>query len=148
MSKVKIDRIVSLLLILFCGFLYVIANGFPKEAESYPKILIILIISLVLILFTGTFSKKITSQENEEEQLLFVDKMKPYITFGLSVIYVFLIDILGFFTSSLLFAVSLMFYLGVRNWKIYVYSLFGMCLFVYFLFEVQFNVQFPHGILF
>ena len=60
--------------------------------------------------------------------------------------YVVLIDKLGFYVSSTLFLLGMMFYLGVRSWKVLTFVTLGVDVLVYLLFGQALSISFPSGI--
>lgn len=159
MNKRKLDRMIAFFLMMLCVFLFVVSKGYPNGAGNYPRFLLLVIFLLAAVLMIGAFRKKTREAKPNETQpnpqpekaaytAGLTATLTPYLTFGMIVLYVIFIGIFGFFTSSFLFAGSLMFFMGVRNWKIYIYSLAGIGLFIYLLFVLQFDVQLPRGIFF
>ncbi|MBT9139341.1 MAG: hypothetical protein DDT31_01925 [Syntrophomonadaceae bacterium] len=117
--KIKIDKkeVLSLgVIIAICVWLYRVAQNFPEATRGYPQWILIGIGVLAvfeMILKTVRLSKT-DYQESVAEKSPAVLIRVLSVT-AICVIYVLLVDILGFFSSTAVFSVALMYYLGVRK---------------------------------
>ena len=84
-----------------------------------------------------------------EEETLTPSLLKTPMTLLLVVVaYAGLLEIIGFFPSTILFLGGYLWYGGVRDWRVLVGVVVGLNLFIYLLFIVQLNVPLPAGQLF
>ncbi|HBW38032.1 tripartite tricarboxylate transporter TctB family protein [Desulfosporosinus sp. BICA1-9] len=147
MSQRTVDRIIVLFLLVMSISLYVIAEGFPSGADTFPKVMLSFIFIFSLILLWTTFrSKKI--ETSNEVKIDFRKAGRPYLTLIFCVIYVFGVQYLGFFVSTAIFGALFMMYLGVKNYLTILISLASLLSVVYLLFVLQLRVPLPKGILF
>ncbi|HER25378.1 MAG TPA: tripartite tricarboxylate transporter TctB family protein [Candidatus Atribacteria bacterium] len=147
--KGKGDRIISIILFIFCGLYFYLSLSFSIQSRSYPQTTIILLFILTTILFLSTFNKKKElfpkERENKEDNII-VSRVIGIVMITFS--YIFLIDKIGFFTITEFFLVGVMYFLGIRSYKIllFVPSLFTLLLFIGF--RLLLEVSTPIGILF
>lgn len=147
--KGKGDRIISIILFIFCGLYFYLSLSFSIQSRSYPQTTIILLFILTTILFLSTFNKKKElfpkERENKEDNII-VSRVIGIVM--ITFFYIFLIDKIGFFTITEFFLVGVMYFLGIRSYKIllFVPSLFTLLLFIGF--RLLLEVSTPIGILF
>lgn len=150
------DTPVGLMIIIFSTIFFTQTFNMTADAAKFPQgILMIFALFGVSVLVNGIkktskISKGDEDQypEGEEERLQWTVLKSPMITFVIVTIYIWLINIIGFFTATTLFTLLLMWYMGAKGWMTYVFTAVGFNLFIYLLFVVQLNVQLPSGILF
>ena len=145
----NINYLVIILLFLFTFLMWFvfIPNEVPgKDAAIFPKMIVIWIfINNTILLFQNV--KIIKSTENEYS-LAYVLNINTLILFSIFIIYIFLLDIFGFFPSSFLFLMITMFSLGIRNYKKLLLINISFLLIVYLVVEKLSFFRLPHGILF
>ena len=154
-AKLHQDIYIGIVLILIGGFLYVQSLDYTQESASYPRAIIILLIFLsILIIIEGLKKTKLMKEkdanlfEGEESPLSIAVLKSPLFSIAYVVAYAILINLLGFFTSTILFTIAFLAFMGVRRWQTFVYTTIGINLFIYLLFVLQLKVQLPEGILF
>jgi putative tricarboxylic transport membrane protein len=81
-------------------------------------------------------------------ELLKAAERKPLLMIGLFVIYLLMVQWVGFFISDFLFVVFCSKLIGAKGWGRAVAFSAGVNLFCYFLFEVWLKLSFPRGVLF
>ncbi|WP_051534219.1 tripartite tricarboxylate transporter TctB family protein [Desulfitibacter alkalitolerans] len=153
MRRLKADIILLCILCLVSIFLYYKSLNFPKGADTFPQVLIIIVLILSVYQIAASFIKKEAFQPQREKQekslqISWNQKYSSYIIFIFSVAYAVLITRLGFFISTAIFISTAMWFLGARKLTAYVFSTLGISLFIYFLFVMQLKVPLPKGILF
>lgn len=149
------DVIAGLVLIVGCVFMYTLTFGFSGEAAVWPRAILILLAALSLLVMVQGVGRA-TRERREgkpeadgEEETLTPGLLKyPLLTLLIVVVYAGLIEIVGFFPSTVLFLVGYLWYGGIRDWKVLGGIVVGLNLFVYLLFILQLNVQLPAGLLF
>jgi len=151
--KVKINHKEVLILVpilIICVWLYSVAANFPEESRRYPQLLLIAIGAMAVI---ETLSKAIKMNKSVDN-LEPVTKQSPAVLIrvltvaAMCVVYVYLVDLLGFFSSTAVFSIALMYYLGLRKIKTLISVAVGLNLGVYLLFVAFLRIAMPRGILF
>ncbi|HHX50147.1 MAG TPA: tripartite tricarboxylate transporter TctB family protein [Clostridia bacterium] len=154
MKRLKSDVILLIGLCLVSIFLYYKSLAFPKGAEIYPRVLIVLILVLSIgqIIFSllkeRTVDEDSPDGEEEKQEKDFGQKYNPYLIFLFSIGYAILIKIMGFFVATAIFSAVSMWFLGLRKITTFVLSIGGISVFIYILFVLQLKVPLPKGILF
>ncbi len=148
--KPSADQITAIFVALLAGWLILIAEGFPKGADIFPQfVLVSLLLSSAMLFGSGFFRKRV---RHRAELHGVANAMRPFVrpmlTFLICGIYVALVGIIGYFTATIIFGVSLMLYLGARRPVVIACSLLGLLIFVYLLFVFHLRVPVPRGILF
>jgi putative tricarboxylic transport membrane protein len=153
--KVHHDVYVGIVILLASIVLYIKTFEFIGEAAIFPRALLVLfLIFSIFLVYKGLKKTKQMREgleikyDGEEEELSFSILASPIFTLLMVALYVGLIGILGFFPTTILFIIAFLWYMGVKNWKVYIFTLFGLNLFIYILFVLQLNVQLPLGIFF
>jgi len=148
--KSSADQITAICIALLGGWLFLIAENFPKGAETFPQFVLVSMMLFSAMLFGSSFFRKRVQDRGEPRRL--ANAMRPFarplMTFLLCVIYVALVGIIGYFTATIIFGVGVMFYLGARRPLVIVCSLLGLLIFVWLLFVVNLRIPVPSGILF
>lgn len=146
------DRKVGLIL-LFLGlvlwFFIIPTQVFGQEQSYFPKILTAwLIVLSVILIVKGYFKKHKVKQNVSKLQNYRSEHIRIIIVTIILIMYVFLIDLLGYFITTILVLLLLMFYLGVRNWKVLLLVVIITVIGFYYFFEVGMKFRFPRGIIF
>ncbi len=145
MGKIHSDIYISVVMLVISISLTIMTFDMPEGPEKFPRIILFfLTIFSIYILATGI--KK--SLKNIDSDRKFINIKHPIISFILIFLYIFLIDKLGFFSSTSVFMIAFMLYYNIRNYITVALCLLGLNLFVYVLFVYQLNIQLPTGILF
>lgn len=148
------NQIFTFIAIIFTSLYYFSSKNLPEKVLAYPHFIIYLITVVVLWNLISTFIewKKQYNPDNvqnvEPSESFLKKNQKEIVTFIITVAYVYLMQILGFGVSSLIFLAVLSFYLGIRNIKsvaIYAGSVFGI---IYAIFVMWLKVQLPTGLFF
>ncbi|WP_164671166.1 tripartite tricarboxylate transporter TctB family protein [Virgibacillus doumboii] len=137
--------LISILTIIFGGITYYYTLSFPDVPGSItgpafmPRIYAVLLIALGIILFCkSVFISNEEPNPNSKKVLLFI---------LLFIIYAVLIPILGFYLSSILFLVMLLWMNHVKK-VIYLVSVpAGVAFFLFVFFQQLLNVPLPTGFL-
>lgn len=150
--KVKIDKKEILPLgaiIAICLWLYTVAGNFPEATRAYPQMIIIATVALAVI---EIICKTIKSSRADSQKP--VEKKSPAVLIrvlavaAICAIYVFLVDVLGFFSSTAIFSFALMYYLGVKKPVTLIAVAAGLNIGVYLLFVTFLRISMPQGLLF
>lgn len=137
--KLSQDRVAGVILLLICTGLFYEGWRYPAESRLFPLGLLtfLMIGAIVMIVRPAQASK---GERGEPKKIL--------LTTLLCIAYVALVEILGFFVSTVLFMTVFMAMLGLRKPLIYIAAIVGVNLGLYLLFVWQLKVPIPIGILF
>ena len=141
----KYDRFLTIGLFVLEAFYFFLIKPLPPKAARYPEFVLSLMLFLTILLAINTF---IIKPKNVEEE----DKFKGnlfkqfFFVIAISVVYVILIDIIGFFISTAIYLFVTMVALKSNvKWSIVVSILFPI--FLYLVFVSFLKVPVPRGFL-
>lgn len=139
----KINLILSVIMLIVSGFFYTMITQLPKEASLYPIFVTTILAVLSTILLIKTYFQK-----EDEESTAFKNIEIKQLLFILTIngVYIFLINIIGYIVSTILYVLAALIGLKVDKKKSVLIS-FGVCFFVYILFKVLLKVPLPKGII-
>ena len=147
------DLIPSVFLYLLSAYFWIKSYALPIESGKFPRMVAILLTVLVTIhtiqiLIKGfKEGKNAENKENHGKDDEFILNRLLF-SLGTSVIYVFVINIIGFLLATPIYLVSTMLLLGVNNKKnIAIATMISVAL-IYVGFKVLLNVPVPQGIIF
>lgn len=137
----KINLILSIVMLIVSGFFYIMITQLPSEASLYPIFVTTILLVLSLILLIKTYYQK-----EDEETTTFKNIKVKQLLFILIIngIYIFLINVIGYVISTVLYVLAALIGLKVDRKKSVLISC-GVCLFVYVLFKVLLKVPLPEG---
>lgn len=150
MSSRWIDRCVAVFIIGVCIGLYFLTLDFPLGADLFPKFTLVTIMVLAALMFGQTFFSKGSRPFKGEAGagIPGMDAARPYLVFGLSLLYAVEIYLIGYLAASLVTALLLLPTLGVKKKLLYSLVTGGVIVFIYLLFNRFLMVQLPIGRLF
>ena len=141
----KYDRFLTIGLFVLEAFYFFLIKQLPPKAARYPEFVLSLMLFLTILLAINTF---IIKPKNVEEE----DKFKGnlfkqfFFVIAISVVYVILTDIIGFFVSTAIYLFVTMVALKSNvKWSIVVSILFPI--FLYLVFVSFLKVPVPRGFL-
>ncbi|MBX0357749.1 tripartite tricarboxylate transporter TctB family protein [Halobacillus sp. Nhm2S1] len=146
-----LNQKVSIFLILFAaGYLYLTYNlkeypYVPVDSDFVPKILGYLLIILAVFLFFDKSSE--TEEEKEKRQVPKKEMLVLLAVGGMIFLYIFLLEIIGFVLSSMLFIIACSWFLGYRKLvtTFLVAVLFPLIMYLSFNYLLQ--IRLPQGVL-
>ena len=141
-KKIHSDVFVGIFLEVLCAFFFLYGRKLPKEAKTFPNIVLFLIAALSIFVIIGGIKK--TKQMNGGvviKDISWEQIRYPVLTLAISVVYYFLFRYVGYFIATPILLVSLMLIFGVRNWKPLVFIPVGYLVFTYILFVWQLGVR-------
>lgn len=141
---IKYDKILTIALFIIEILYFFMIKALPEKAAKYPFFVLGLMVVLTVILGIKSFLIK----NNEENKKVFDGFLLKQFLFivVISAIYIFIIDILGFFTSTLIYLITIMFSLKT-NKKIAIISSIIFCIIIYCVFVLFLKVPVPRGFL-
>jgi len=152
------DRLISLILLFFCVFLYREIQQYSPYGRVFPNAIILILAVFSVVYFFRSWITLFTSKVGPQEELYRMVEDYPsfLIAFPLTMIYVFyLLTFLGFFTSSFVFAAAVILSIKIvrneYNWKVLlIYFIFSglFSYVVYYVFRYMLRIRLPSGIFF
>jgi hypothetical protein len=145
-----LERLFLLFLCIISAFLYFITFNFEVfEMDKYslgpaffPRLICIILFLIALILLIFSIKNKNYSKiKNKNPNLKY-----SVITIIFFIIYVFLIEKLGYLTSTIIFMISIIFLLKSKSLLINIIFSVVFSSVIYLLFSKGFNVSLPEGI--
>lgn len=156
-SFLKLDILVPLLLMLYSATYFIEVNSLSNAEQAIllikPIFYILLIASLLQIviqifLFFKSKGESIeVSEVNDEGKHEAINYRKSIIFILTTLLYVFLVDVIGFFVVTFIFVSYLMFELETRNIKLLILVPLILILILYLGLEVGLGIHLPDGIL-
>lgn len=143
------DQKFGIILLIFCLILwfFIIPTQISSTKDAvYPRFVNvwIAICGILLILKSWKSTEKIILYESKDEKGI----IRVVATVIIFLIYIFMIDFLGFFISSFIFIIILMLSFGVRQWIKLISVPIIILLFLYFLIKKILFFPLPEGIFF
>lgn len=143
------DRIISLFFMIFCGLYYYMSFSFSEQSRGFPHFMIFCLFIFSLWLFIITFKKEISS--NYRKEIKTKKKLMPlkllFVIF-FTVIYLFLISKIGFYFMTIVYLLTIMYFLGLKNFKFNILISIFTVILIYISFNILLQIRMPEGILF
>ena len=145
-----LERLFLLFLCIISAFLYFITFNFEVfEMDKYslgpaffPRLVCIILFLIALILLIFSIKNKNYSKiKNKNPNLKY-----SVMTIIFFIVYVFLIEKLGYLTSTIIFMISIIFLLKSKSLLINIIFSVVFSSVIYLLFSKGFNVSLPEGI--
>ena len=136
------DRIASVVVLAVCMAGFVHTQDMPGGAALFPRLVLGLAGLLSLAWLASTFLGR-SPAAAEPPKPFMENPLNLAIFAGSIVIYVFLIDLIGYFTSTVLFMVGASLALGFRRLPFTAAAVVLFIGFVYFIFRILFDRPLP-----
>ena len=148
MTRTRLQDLVIGLVVAAVGiFGMVNAVKMPDGTRPYTMVVTTIFTALgSLVAFRSVRYRKVDSHDCGV--VTFKEMINPMIAFLMVLAYTLLIPRVGFFVTSTVFMLVLMWWMGYRKVVPMVCTVAGMMGFIYVLFVYQLNVTLPAGILF
>lgn len=137
----KVDLILGYLLVAISGFFFFMISKLPEKAILYPIFVTSILLFLSIIHLIITYSKKSDEEATEFKNLEI--KQLLFITV-LSGLYVALIKVTGYVTSTLLYVLISLLGLKINKKSAIIISI-GFVILIYILFKIVLRVPLPKG---
>lgn len=147
----KTDRIVAIILAALSIALFIYSSqAFPLGSDTYPKGLSVSLGILSLLLLVSSISKGQDCAKDAKENVFPEREGLRLVMFcgSFTILYVFLIDILGYYIVTPIFLYACLHVLGERRITVLLTTSLGFTLLVNLFFGVFMKIRMPHGILF
>lgn len=124
---------------------YFMTSQIPEKAAFYPKFVAILLALLSIVFLIKT---AMTNYKSSNESMFKGMQVKQYFfVIAVAFVYVSLINILGYFTSTFIFVTICL--LGLKAKKLYAFlTAAGFCAFIFIAFKILLRVPLPKGFIF
>ncbi|MDO4690199.1 MAG: tripartite tricarboxylate transporter TctB family protein [Fusobacterium sp.] len=142
----KYDKILTIALLILEVFYFILIKQLPEKAARYPYFVLGLLVFLTIILAINAFVIKAKDDEEESDKFKDVKIGQFLFIIFASAAYIALIEIVGFFTTTVVYLLIVM--LGLKNsvkWSVITSILFPI--FIYFVFVSFLRVPVPKGFL-
>lgn len=133
------NRIISIISMFIVSIFYYNSFSYPDESTIYIKFILVILLVLSVLLFVNSKSQNTNFKEKSFSKRMFL-------AFALTIAYVALMPIVGYYISTFIFLVLFMW---IYNHKGIVKYLTVGCIFsffVYFFFQKLLGIWFPTGI--
>ena len=146
MKKSFPDMIISIVVLGFLTSLAVQVPEIPAVSRSYP--LVLLIISYIMTIYLLVSSMyKMKKEENQPTQV--VEQAKIIIPYCLMIaVYLFLMSKIGYIASTVVFMISSLLYLKLKNKILMIVLSVVLTVILYFVFTNFLTVILPRGVWF
>lgn len=114
-------------------------------ANFFPQVLAVIMFTLSILLVVKAFKGE---YQKDMESINKIGFIRSAITLGISIIYLLLMQLLGFFLSTFIFLFVLMTYIGHKGKVIRFVTCLGVSLAVYGIFYFFLKIPLPEGIFF
>lgn len=143
-KKLDIDVYIGIFLALFAGFFLYESFKLHEIAAQFPKIILTILILLSIVLIIIGLRKTANPEADKSDIQLNLEIIQaPMVVFVIIAIYIFLINIIGFYLSTIIFVPALMIYYGVKNIRLLLITNIALNLFIYGLFTQLLKVMLP-----
>lgn len=141
-QKLGIGLIIFCIIMWFYCIPYAIVGDTPK---FFPRLIIffILVPAVLLIVTRRQLPKGKHLQFRDRKDL-----HKAFLTAGFFLIYIAVIDLLGYFTASFLAIMGFLYFFGQRSWKGMLLVPAGILFFIYFVIERMLSFPLPKGFIY
>lgn len=135
-----LDQKLGWIMIALCGIFFYLVSGLPPEAAMYPRFVFFL-----MSVLTVMFLVKAYIYPGESKNIFAKIEKKQFaaVLIG-SIVYVYFIRVLGYFSATLLYFAGTMMVLQVSKPKVFAVSI-GFCVFIFVLFQHFLGVRLPKG---
>ncbi|MBQ6292993.1 MAG: tripartite tricarboxylate transporter TctB family protein [Lachnospiraceae bacterium] len=139
------DLVIGVIAVAIGIFLFIQTKDFPGVTQLFSRIVLIifLVIGAVLVL-----TSLINGKKPGPEEVHIKDFKNPMLIFLIILVYVIMIDKIGFFVASAVIMPALMLFMGYRKPIPMIATTIGTLGFIYFLFVTQLHVRLPADLLF
>lgn len=143
MSSNTYERITASIILVVALYLLYLSQSYPLESRIFPNGVLGLMAVLSAIVIIRSFFRPSAEKDPSEEKAFFIHRTRFIAAFGSILGYIILLPILGYFTSSAIFFISLTLILGYRKWKLVLLTAAIFLGFVYVVFIKLFERPIP-----
>jgi hypothetical protein len=153
----KWNIVTAILLVLMIGGIFYSTKDYPKLIEGalgpgeWPRLIAILLAIFTVLLLGNTFiSKPDNTGEREKDPIQFNSGgvKRVFTISGTLILFVLILQILGFLISSFVFIILVMLVMGERRVKWLLGTGFGITLGIWVVFELLLKLMLPRSVFF
>ena len=137
------DLVISLVLLFGGIWLIYYATQIPVIARRFVIVTACLLIIISVLLIISNIKKTLRGEGIDKKIYKWSQMQYSLALWFITLGYIVLINLISFFPATAIIVPAMMFFLGVRSWKIILFSTIGINLFVYLLFVVQLRIPMP-----
>lgn len=139
----NIDRIISIAFFIIASVFFMYTYELPEHSQGYPRLMLGIMTLLAFMLFIKSFIH--SSDLSWKELFGYIDWKRFFYVLLMSGLYVFFMNAIGFFTTTAIYLIVMMFLLKAS--KILMCVSIPTFIFVLFLiFKVALKVPLPTGV--
>lgn len=147
MPKYWGERIMALVFIGLSIYFIIPALGFPALGGAFPIFSFGAIIFCSLIIIVSSFFKRNSSSRAKIRFKLDRTTVRPLVLTGLVFLHIWLMNVIGYFSSALLFLICASLFLGIRNYRSLLITIVILFPALYAFFIIFLQADLPSGIL-
>jgi hypothetical protein len=142
------EKVTSALLVLLAIFVFVETADYPTGPSAepgpafFPRIIAALLAGLGVVLFVNN----VRDGGGRTFELSRPVTKRVLVATAFPIVYMFVMSVLGFLVSTVLFLATFMYYSGARSYPAIAGSSVGVTLLLYYVFAAAFRVALPEGI--
>ena len=140
-------RIAAAVYIVFCFYVGAQALEFPAGGGTFPLFAQVCAVLISGLLIAGSLRPGVRQSDERMDLRITYSRAKPMLLLALSILYVFVIFELGYFTSTLLFLFTATWMIGIRDLKPVIITAAILIPAMYAFFIVFLQAPLPKGIL-
>ncbi len=143
----KYDKFLTIALFVIEVFYFYMIKQLPEKAARYPFFVLSILVVLTIILGIKSFLLNNKNSKEEDDGIFKnIEFVQFFEVIGISALYIFLIDIIGFFSITILYLLIIMLLLkSSLKWSIFTSIVFSI--FLYLVFVGFLKVPIPRGFL-
>jgi putative tricarboxylic transport membrane protein len=163
MNKIKVTNladvisgvIISIAILFFTSYMIPVYCVDPSDIGSVLKpsgfvyiISRIILASSVWLIISGLFfpsGNNASENADAQEKMTSREWLRVIYTSTIFIVYIIAVDYLGFYISSILFMVLLMFFFGTRKWYLMAANIAVVIFFIFLVFNLALKVILPEG---
>ncbi len=142
------DRKLGIGLIVFCIIMWFYCIPYHivgRDPKFFPRLIVFFILIPAVLLIVTRKDAAIASRPRFSDRK---DLHKSFLTCLFFLIYIALIDIIGYFTATFLTILGFLYFFGDRNWKGMLLVSSGIIFFIYFVIEKMLSFPLPKGVIY
>ena len=143
MKKSLPDVIISIIVLIFLGTLYVQVPAIPEISKGYPLGLIVIATIMTVILLVRSLMKMRNEEEVESKALEQAKTIVPYCL--MIIVYIWLLNKVGYIISTVVFMITSLLFLKFKNKVMMIIISIVITLLLYYIFTNFLVVVLPRG---
>lgn len=147
--KIKVNIVGGAIFIILSAILwYLIPSQIPINSDgivtsrSFPRLIVLMMFFSSLFIFVSDIIKLVSKRPVNEVEVNLKEEGKAAVVCVLLIFYAFLLNIIGFMFSSIVYCFSMLLFFKCKNWKYYIIVAI-ICIAVTYIFKNILLVQLP-----